>query len=260
MATSKSMFRPKAPAAGPVKDPLEGMRRAQMAFEALQRGDQVPVEARMPDRGGPPVPTKAGTKDGQEAAKPLVPGMIHSQPGKPPAAVVREARASRPGDDMRVVPQGSAFERLKMGQNRLGRSTAAQSRPAEAGADKEKAKALGKEVFTDIQRSARIAHARHLIESVGAYYKSTAAENEAEVARLSALDDDALHKATQSYEFANAHVLTMTDEKHAQKVARESSKELRDFYEKNGTTEDTVESERMAVEAAQAPQKRPGRR
>lgn len=212
----------------------------------------------MPDRGGPPVPPKKGFELKAGPAASMLPSMVQSQPGRPPAAVVRQARAKLPGDDMRVVQQGSAFERLKMGQTRLGRSTDAletQSQP-QASAGSEKSKALGKNELMDIHREARVAHAVTLVNAVGAYYKSSAAENQSEIAKLSALGADDLHKITRSYEFAHAHVLTMTDEKHAQKMARESSKEIRDFYEKHGTTDDIVESERIAKEEAQTPLKR----
>lgn len=218
-----------------------------MAFEALEEGQPVPAEARLPGKGGAPLPSQAS--EGPGAGVPAKPGMIVSQPGRPPAHIVIAAAAAPAAPSMRLAQPGSAFERLQMGQQRLGKG--------QGNEDANGVKALSKGAFKDIEREARLKHTLDLFGQVAAYYKASPKDIEAERARLSGLSAEELHAADRAYETAANHVKIMTDPAYAQQVARDSSKDLRQFFDKHGSTELQIESERESVQHEPKRHRRP---
>lgn len=239
MATRKS---PGAAAdSGP--DRYASLRRAQLAFESLDQPD-VSLPARRAAQGPPEAfgvspASAAPSSAGPSVAKGL-PGLVHSQPGRPPLETAAHVVTATSG--MRITPAGSAFERLKMGQERLSRSAGKPS--SDADADSTKTVALDREAFDDIQRQARLHHTLVLLNTVSAYFKCSPAELQAEQARLGQMTSVQLDAVTRSYDHAAKQVMVTTDEVQAQKTARDTSRDIKLFYEQNGTTESVIDSER----------------
>lgn len=236
MATRKS---PGAADSGP--DRYASLRRAQLAFESLDQPDvSLPARRaaqRPPEAVGASPESAAPSNAGPSVAKGL-PGLVHSQPGRPPLETAAHVVTATSG--MRITPAGSAFERLKMGQERLGRSA---GKPSSDG-DSTKTVALDREAFDDIQRQARLRHTLVLLNTVSAYFKCSPAELQAEQARLGQMTSAQLDAVTRSYDHAAKQVMVTTDEVQAQKTARDTSRDIKLFYEQNGTTESVIDSER----------------
>lgn len=214
---------------------LDALRRAQMASAALDEGKAIPEIAKKPRKSTKSTSDAAKTAQGEN----FVPGMVYSRTGKPGKHVPASAR---PSDHINIQATNtlSAFQRLKMGQIRLGLINARDS-------DAEAVKALEKDVFEDINRDAKIAHLLGIVEGVCRYYKSSPEEVASERLRIQAMNLLELDEMTRAYDFANNQVLIMTDELHAQKVARESTKEMRNFYEGHAVSEIQAESERTEL-------------
>lgn len=230
-------------------DRFESLRRAQQAFDALDEGKPVPIEARLASKGGPPVRGSAKAIAEVVVAPLQSPGMVHSRSDRAPAAVTPQSQVATPGSRIQVTSEstiGSAFDRLRMGQQRLGRSTEVQGRGERTDAGG-KAKALSKDTISDIQRDARLHHTLALLAVICDYYKSSKEEIALEKARLTALNMQELASATGAYEHVSAQIMILTNEAQAQQAGREFTRELRQFYDKHGTTESQIESEAPPV-------------
>lgn len=234
-------------------DRLEAMRRANLAFDAMEQGTLVPdltrkdtpTKSRKASAPAKQQDTPAPIAVRERAAPIRALGLIESSDMAPPVIPFRKTALN-----IMISASGSAFEQLKMGQMRLGRNVTRITSPhpglahlAAKSTDPLAVKVLDKESLQMIERETRLKMVVGSLETVSKYYKTSIEEIEAEKIRLANMSPIDLGRATMAYEFAANQVLIVTNDEHARKTAMESTKELRKFYEDNGSTEIQVESE-----------------
>lgn len=229
-------------------DSFEALRRANLASQALDAGNAIPAEIKRKNA------SKRATTANVEPELPPghLPGFVYSQTGRPGLHIAKGGKLS---ETLVIKAENrlSDFERLKMGQLRLGFIEA-------RGKDVESVKALEKDAFNDIDREANMSLIKTMIDNVSKYFRCAPAEVEAEKRRLLALPKQDLDAVIQAYEFTQHHVMVMTDDLYAKKVAREDSMDMMRFYDTHGATEVQIESARQEVRDAATSSKKANRK
>lgn len=227
---------------------FESLRRAQLAFAALEEDKPVPVEAKPPARAA----SRSRAKPSTEAAAPAAPapdGIVRSQAGRPEPA--KEGAPDAGPVMLQSVSAQALFEQLLMAQERLAQSLELDAEVSESGVPI--LRALTREERRRIDNAATMKQLDALLEAVAAYYKMGPAELEAEKRRLMTLDPTELAQATKAYQFAAHHVRILSDTAYAQKVARDSGRDMRNFFEQHGTTTQQLEAEHVHRHGAPRP-------
>lgn len=123
-----------------------------------------------------------------------------------------------------------------------------------SGAQSTSLKALDGETLANVAVEAKFNAVCKVFDAVSGYYKATQHEIQAEKAFFASLAVEDLDAVAEAYKAVALHVGIMTSDYQAQRAALETSRQLKDFYGKNGTSEDQIEHE---AQASAAPRARP---
>lgn len=228
-------------------DRFAGLRKAQEALSAIDKGDGPPGASRPATSANgaaksTPRLFKARAPLAAAETPPDMAGAVVSKPYDPSAAPAEAARFSP-----RLVPskdQSLGFDALKLAHQKVGRDVSRQDGDVVAAAPTSPAVAVNKQFLDATLTEAKIGRLHKLVDQTALYYRADPVETQKEKAFLATLSGADLDSMMAAYEVAAHHVLIMTSDSHAREEALERNKQLQAFYKNHGTSEDQIENDR----------------
>lgn len=242
-------------------DRFASLRKAQETLAGIGKGnlmDEQPAVKKTPDS-----PSKSAFRQRTPATEKAValPAVAASIQSKTYNEASEEKAAKRFSPS--VVPSrdpGLNFDALKIAHQKLGRDVSRQDDKVKGNAATAPAVAVDGAFFETVNTDAKLFKLIKLVDQISVYYKADSDQTKQEKAFLATLSGTDLDGMRLAYEVAHKHVMVMTSDLHAQRQALESNRTLREYYAKNGTSEDQLDAENTAtLEASAKPAKRPKR-